>query len=326
MKNKKVHQIISILLGTFLVALATNAILLPNKLLSGGLSGIAMFSHLIFGTNISIMVICLNIPLFVLAVIFLNKRFIAYSLFGMLSLSTWLQITYGLQIATSEPLTVMVLGGIIHGLGTGIIFRAEGSTGGIDIIAKIVNKYFSLNISTITFGINGGIIILSLIYFGVDLSILTLSTMFISSQVVHYVIDGIHKKRTIYIITDEAHKELVYKALLANINRGITIIPAVGAYTQQSKFILYMNVGVREVAKVRNIVIKNDPHAFMTISEAFQVIGQGKGFIPTETVELPTQTTTPIKDIEETISKHIDLHIDKRKEQAENTDNEEKVG
>ncbi|OON94204.1 MAG: hypothetical protein ATN33_04725, partial [Epulopiscium sp. Nele67-Bin001] len=244
MKRKKVHQIISILVGTFLLSISTNAILLPNKLLSGGLSGIAMFSNIVFGTNISIMVICLNIPLFVLAVIFLNKRFVAYSLFGMLSLSTWLEITYGMQIETVEPLTVMVLGGLIHGLGTGIIFRAEGSTGGIDIIAKIVNKYFSLSISTITFAINGCIMILSLIYFGVDLSVLTLSTMFVSTQVVHYVIDGIHKKRTIYIITDEEHKELVYKALLASVNRGITIIPAVGAYTQKSKFILYMNVGV----------------------------------------------------------------------------------
>ncbi|OOB77312.1 MAG: hypothetical protein BEN18_10610 [Epulopiscium sp. Nuni2H_MBin001] len=313
MKRKKVHQIISILVGTFLLSISTNAILLPNKLLSGGLSGIAMFSNIVFGTNISIMVICLNIPLFVLAVIFLNKRFVAYSLFGMLSLSTWLEITYGMQIETVEPLTVMVLGGLIHGLGTGIIFRAEGSTGGIDIIAKIVNKYFSLSISTITFAINGCIMILSLIYFGVDLSVLTLSTMFVSTQVVHYVIDGIHKKRTIYIITDEEHKELVYKALLASVNRGITIIPAVGAYTQKSKFILYMNVGVREVAKVRNIVIQHDPNAFMTISEAFQVIGQGKGFIPTDTVELPANH----KDKDNAIAKHIDEYIEKYKENFE---------
>lgn len=273
-----VRRIISIILGTLLLAIATNGILIPKQLLSGGINGISMLLHFLFGFKVSLLVVLLNIPIFILGLIFLRKTYLVYSLFGMLMLSFWLEVTSKVLIPTGNLLSVILVGGILHGLGTGIIFRSDGSTGGTDIIAKIINKYFSINMATITFSLNGIILLLSIYYFGIDSAVLTLSTIFISSQVANFVVDGINRKRTLFIITDAEHYQTISQLILEQIHRGVTVIPAIGAYTSQSKYILYTTVSIREIAMVKHIITQTDPNAFMTVTETSQVIGNGRGF------------------------------------------------
>ena len=275
-------RILYIMIGTLLMAISTNAVLIPNHLLSGGVNGIANFLYFLFGWKISVMIIVLNIPLFILAFFFLKRHFIIFSLFGMLMLSFWLQVTSKLVIETESILSVIVLGGCLTGLGSGIIFRGDGSTGGSDIISKIINNYFSLSMSTVGMIINAGIIICSVFFFGIDLSILTLATMFISSRVTHFVVDGLNYKRTLFIITDMEHHELIAENIMKEIHRGVTLIPAEGAYTHTNKYILYTTIGMREVAKVRHIVYAVDKNAFMTVTQTAQVIGRGRSFIQGE--------------------------------------------
>jgi uncharacterized membrane-anchored protein YitT (DUF2179 family) len=272
-------RIFFIILGTFILAVCTNGILIPNSLLSGGVNGIAIFLHFLFDFNISIVISILNIPLFILAFFFLKKNFITYSLIGITCLSIWLQVTKGFTIATGNLITVILVGGALSGIGNGIIFRANGSTGGLDIIAKIVNKYFSLSMATVTFSINGIILILSMLYFGLDLSVLTLAIMFVSSKITNFVVDGLNYKRTLFIITDAIHYQDIADHIIKDLNRGVTVIPAIGAYTKDAKYILYTNIGIRQVASAKNIILSHDPKAFMTVSETAQVIGKGRGFL-----------------------------------------------
>lgn len=283
LKSVNLQCLASIVLGTFLIAIATNGVLLPNHLLSGGVNGIAILFHFILNTKISLIVILINIPIFILALKFLKKDYLAYSLFGMLMLSFWLELTDQVIIPTDSPLSILVVAGLLHGLGTGIIFRANGSTGGTDIIAKIINQYLSINIAAITLTINAVIIALSIYFFDVNIAVLTISTMFVSSQVVNYVVDGINRKRTLYIVSGEPHYDLLAKTLLKELHRGVTVIPAIGAYTDSTRYILFTTVGVREVAKARQIILQIDPTAFMTVTETSQVIGNGRGFIHIET-------------------------------------------
>lgn len=273
------NRTLSIILGTLLVAIATNGILLPNQLLSGGVNGISMLFYFLFGFKVSLLVILINIPIFILGLLFLRKTYLAYSLFGMLMLSFWLEVTDKVSIPTDNTLSILVLAGILHGIGTGIIFRADGSTGGTDIIAKIINKYFSINMATVNLCLNTVIILISVYFFNIDIAVLTISTMFISSQVVNFVVDGINRKRTLYIITDASHYEELSAALLKELHRGVTMIPAIGAYTSATKYILFTTVSVREVAKARQIILNIDSKAFMTVTETSQVIGNGRGFI-----------------------------------------------
>lgn len=275
---------LSIIIGTLFVAIATNGILLPNHLLSGGVNGISMLLYFLFGFKVSLLVILINIPIFMLGIIFLRKTYLAYSLFGMLMLSFWLEVTSHFYIPTDNPLSILVIAGLLHGIGTGIIFRADGSTGGTDIIAKIINKHFSINMATITLSLNAIIILLSIYFFDIDIAVLTISTMFISSQVVNFVVDGINRKRTLYIITDATHYEELSAALLKEIHRGVTMIPAIGAYTSATKYILFTTVSVREVAKAKQIILSIDSKAFMTVTETSQVIGNGRGFIHSDQI------------------------------------------
>lgn len=272
-------RIIFIVLGTFLLALATNGVLLPNKLLSGGVNGISMFLHFLFGFNVSILILLLNIPLFILAFFFLKKHFIIYSLFGMVMLSFWIEITRGFTIHTGNPLSVILVAGVLNGLGNGIIFRGDGSTGGTDIIAKFLNNKWSINMATTNFSINGIILFFSIFAFGIDLSVLTITTMFVSSQVTNFVVDGLNYKRTLFIITDELHYQHIADDIMEELHRGVTVIPAIGAYTKSARYILYTNIGVREVAYAKHIILSHDPRAFMTVSETAQVIGNGRGFL-----------------------------------------------
>lgn len=277
-----VKRIFFIAFGTFLLALATNGVLVHNKLLSGGVSGISMFLHFLFGWDISTLILLLNIPLFIIGFFFLKKHFLWYSLFGMSMLSFWIRITQGIVIPTGNEISIILVAGVLNGLGNGIIFRGDGSTGGTDIIAKIVNRHFSISMGTVNLAINGVIILASILFFGIDLSVLTLATMFVSSQVCNFVVDGVNYKRTICIITDEQHYQPLANDIIEELHRGVTLVPATGAYTQAKKYMLYTTVGIREVAKVRQLAHEHDPHSFMTVSETAQVIGRGRGFIPNQ--------------------------------------------
>lgn len=271
--------ILSTIVGSLLIAIATNGILIPNHLLSGGVNGISMLLHFILGFKVSLLIVLINIPIFILALIFLNKTYLAYSLFGMLMLSFWLEVTEKLVIPTNEPISIIVVAGVIHGIGTGIIFRANGSTGGTDIVAKIINRKFGLNMATVTLGLNAIVIGLSIYFFDINIAVITISTMYVSSHVVNFVVDGINRKRTLHIVTDAEHYEALSHIILKDVHRGVTVIPATGAYTEKPKYILLTTVGVREVAKTKRLVLDIDPHAFMTVTETSQVIGNGRGFL-----------------------------------------------
>ena len=125
MKNNFINynRIFSILIGTLLLAIATNGVLIPNNLLSGGVSGISTLLYFLFHTKVSLTVILLNIPIFILGLIFLRKTYLTYSLFGMLMLSFWLEVTAPLVITQGNTLSTLIVAGFLHGLGTGIIFR-----------------------------------------------------------------------------------------------------------------------------------------------------------------------------------------------------------
>lgn len=280
MKSKlNVARIASIVVGTLLLAVATNGIIIPNKLLSGGVNGISILLHFLFNFKVSLLVILLNIPIFILGFLFLRKTYLAYSLLGMLMLSFWLEVTSNLIIPAGNILSIVLIGGTLHGIGTGLIFKHDGSTGGTDIIAKIINQHFSINMATTTFAINVLILVLSIYFFNIDMAVLTISTMFVSSKITNFAVDGLNRKRTLYIITDSKHFETLSHELLTALNRGVTMIPAIGAYTSDTKYILFTTVSMREVAKAKQIVLSIDPKAFMTVTETSQVIGNGRGFI-----------------------------------------------
>lgn len=271
--------LVLVILGTFFMALAINGVLLPHYLFSGGLTGVANLLYFLFGWHMSTLVIVLNIPLFILAYFFLSKAFIGYSLLGILSLSLWLKVSEGLLIHVHDTLSIILVGGTLVGIGCGLIYRGGGSTGGSDIIAKIINKYFSISMATVSFVVNGSLILLFAFFFGLDSAVLSVAIMYVSSKVIFFIMDGIHVRRTLFIVTTAPHHKAIAHHMVVDLGRGVTVLSGEGDYNQGKRYIIYAVVGIQEVAKAKRLISLYDPNAFVTISHTAQVIGRGKGFL-----------------------------------------------
>lgn len=267
-------------MGCLIMSIAINGFFIPHSLLSGGVTGIAIFLHFIFNFNTGVTVIILNIPIFIVGYLLIRKKFIRLSVLGMLSLSFFLGVTKDISPLSNDLLVSVLFGSVLYGLGAGLIFRFNGSTGGSDIIAKIMYKYFSFSVSSVLLGINILIIGLSTYFFGLDISTYTLTSMFIASQVTNFIIEGLNYKRTVFIISDKY--EEIAKVLMNELRRGVTVLEGYGAYTNRPRHILYCIIGTRQVARLKYLIKQVDKNAFVTVTETSQVFGNGRGFIDIE--------------------------------------------
>jgi len=265
-----------LIIGCVIYAISISVFYSPSHLLGGGVTGIAQILNYQFDVSISLMIIAINVPLFILAWIFVDRRFTVFSLIGMLTLSLCLHLTSGLSISFSSPLTSVVVGGVLNGLGLGIIYRGDASCGGTDIISKIIQRYFSGNMAYTGLIINVAIICVSAFIYGPDQAVLTVCAMFISSQVDSYIIDGMDHRRAVSIITK--NPEAVAQAIVENLDRSATVFKGYGAYTHDEYDMLYCVITRRELAKLKHCVKETDENAFFTITRLTGVYGHGKSF------------------------------------------------
>lgn len=274
-KNMKypLYRVLLTLIGALIASIAINALYIPHNILSGGVTGIAILVNLKLGFNMSLIIIVINLPIFYIGYKMIHKEFILYSLFGMLALVVFLQLTSHITIHAESMLTTILLGGVMSGVGFGMIFRAGASTGGNDIISKILNQKYSYSISTFSFVFNLLIIALSVTTFGIDKAIETLTAMYVSSLTITYILEGANHKRTIFIITEK--REEVAAEINKQLVRGCTILEGIGSYSQKKKNLLYVVISIHQVARLKSIVSEVDPNAFINVIETRVVFGKG---------------------------------------------------
>jgi uncharacterized membrane-anchored protein YitT (DUF2179 family) len=200
-----------------------------------------------------------------------------YSFVGMSSLAFFIHYNIGIVFQSEEMLTTLLLGGLINGVGLGLILKVNSSTGGNDILSKILNRYFSYSIATLNFLFNVIIIGLSIFFFGLDKAIETLVTMYISAITIKFILEGLNYKRTVFIITDKY--EAVSKSINDRLKRGCTIIDGKGAYTGSARHVLYAIISISQEAKLRSIVRDTDENALINVIETRVVFGSGRGFL-----------------------------------------------
>lgn len=275
--KKGIWTFLQVFAGCVLLAVATNGVLLPHQLVGGGISGVSMLLELLLGWNMSLSYALINIPLFILGYYLLSRRFMKWTIIGFFLFTGLLAATRYVNLPVQSPLAAILLGGVLYGLGNGLIYGAGASTGGTDILAKAVNKKLSFSISSVVMVMNLVIILFSLFYFGLENAVYILTTMFLSTQVTNYVVDGVNHKRMILIISDEKSEE-ISSEIMKQLIRGVTIIPGVGGYSHKPKNILYCVIGITQVAKLRRIVHEIDPAAFLSVTDTSQVYGNGRGF------------------------------------------------
>ena len=267
------RDISGILLGCFILAVAIQGVLVPAHLFSGGVTGIAIILKYLTSLDIWLWYTILNVPIFLAGYKFVSRRFVVYSIMGTAALSLFLALLKPVHLYIDDILLASILGGVLSGIGTGIIFRCKGSSGGTDIIAVIVKRFWGYNIGQTGFSINIVVLALSLVTSTIELALFSAIAIFVSSQMVDMVETGLQTSRTAMIISQKSQD--IAAVVLNNLNRGCTYLPGIGAYSGDDVRIIMTTVAKTQLPRLKEIVFQVDSHAFIIINEAIEVYGQG---------------------------------------------------
>ena len=260
-------------IACIIMAFNTNYFYLGNKLAQGGVSGLSLIIHYITEIDISYIYFALNIPLIIVAYIFIGKNFVFKTLFATIILTIFLKVFGSFRGPIDDILMASIFGGGINGIAIGIIFYAGGSSGGTDIIAKIINQHYGVAIGKVLLTIDFIILSMVAFIFGKVIFMYTLISLLVSSKMIDIIQEGIYSAKGVTIITNRV--EELRKKIMEDTGRGITLINAKGAYTQKEIGMLYCVVGKYQLMKVKSIVKEIDPMAFMIVSQVHEVIGKG---------------------------------------------------
>lgn len=233
--SNKYFQIIKeysiVTLACIVMAFNINYFFLANKLAEGGIAGISLIIHYLTNIDIGYLYFILNIPLIILAYMFIGKDFLIKTLFATLVLTIFLKIFGNFRGPIDDILMAAIFGGGINGIAIGIVFYAGGSTGGTDIIAKIINKYYGIAIGKILLTIDFIILSMVAFIFGKVIFMYTLISLLVSAKMVDIIQEGIYSAKGVTIITNKV--EELRKKIMEDTGRGITLINAKGAYTKR---------------------------------------------------------------------------------------------
>lgn len=273
-KLSKLLEYINTLIGAAVVALAFNLFLLPNQIASGGVSGISIILANVLGWEPAFVQWAFNIPLFIAGVLLLGGRqYGLKTLVGTAFLPFVVYLTNELEPWTTDPLLAALFGGIGAGLGLGIVFRGKGSTGGTDLAAQIFNKYTGFSLGTSIAAIDGIIVLAAAAIFDIERGLYALIGLYVTSKTIDLVQVGLGRSKMTLVITSK--QEEVREAILNKIDRGMTKLTAYGGYTDQERPILMCVVDQTEFTKLKQIVKSIDPSAFVIVTDASEVLGEG---------------------------------------------------
>lgn len=279
MKGLRLVNIIYILLGSAIFAYGLVNFNMQNNLAEGGFTGITLLLYFVFNLDPSYTNLILNIPIFFIGWKLLGRITFIYTILGTVSLSVFLWIFQRTPNIMFPPLLddltlAALLAGVTIGVGLGIIFRFGGTTGGVDIIARLAHKYIGWSMGKTMFLFDAIVIAVSIVaYLSYREGMYTLVAVFVAARVIDFMQEGAYAAKGATIISDK--NELIASNILKEMDRGVTILRGQGSYTKQDRDILYCVVGKNELVKLKNIITSTDPHAFVAVSDVHDVLGEG---------------------------------------------------
>lgn len=274
-----------IALGTAILSFAVKCIYAPNGLVVGGFSGLSIIIEHLTGrfvpggvplwfTNLA-----LNVPVFIIALRIKGKSFIGKTLFATIMLSFWLGIMPPFYFIQNNILLAALFGGALQGLGMGLVFSTKATTGGTDMVGAIIQNYLQhFSVARIMMVIDACIVIGGGYVFGLERALYAMITIVVVNRIADAIIEGVKFAKAAYIITDKY--EEVSSAILHKVGRGLTGIQARGMYTGTDRCLLFCVVTKKELVHLKELVGKIDENAFIIVSDAREVMGQG--FFPVE--------------------------------------------
>lgn len=277
MKAKKFKEYIVITLGIILVALSIEYFFAPNNIAAGGVTGAAIVINAIMpNLSIGIITLVLNVILFLVAFAFVDGNFGVKTIYASLGLSIllWIIEKFLNPMAISNDLImVTVFGTLISAIGMALVFNENASTGGTDILAKILNKFFHLDIGKSLLVVDFVITFASALVFGIDLALYSMLSVILLGIIVDRLIEGFNICKSVFIIS--RHNDKISKFIIDTLDRGCTFLNGTGAYTGETNNILYAVVSRNQFIKLKKFIKEIDPEAFITVGEVHEVLGEG---------------------------------------------------
>ncbi|MDE6181787.1 MAG: YitT family protein [Eubacteriales bacterium] len=282
-KGKRKNEILRylyVIIGCYCLAISLNIFLKPNNFVLGGATGIGIILNSVFETvfNIPFPVwlsnILINLPLFLIGYKIYGFKFIKNAILGTFFLSVALVSTEWLPKFTEDIFLACIFGALLDGIGLGLIIKNRFSTGGTDLLAYIINKFLKhIPLAKILFCIDGLIIFVGIITFGIKVTLYAMISVFIVSKVISTVVDGFDFAKAVYIISDKS--EEIGDKILSIIDRGATAIQAKGMYTKKRKDIIFCVIKQKQIPELKEVIYDIDENAFVVISNVSEVVGLG---------------------------------------------------
>ena len=279
-RHSKFYDYMMVVIGTGILAFGIACFYDPIGLVTGGFSGLAIvIKHVseIFiegGIPLWFTNIALNVPVFILAYFLKGKKFIGKTLFGTIMLSVWLYILPSINMAEGDFMIAALFGGVCAGAGIGMVIRVGATTGGTDMVSALIQlKLRHFSIVQILLVIDGIVVLLGLLIFGMRPTLYAMIGIVVQTKVSDLIVEGFNYSKAAYIITNE-HEE-VAKRIMTELERGVTGLQAKGMYTQNDKCVLYCIVTQKEIIGLKDIVNEVDPNAFVIVSDVKEVLGEG---------------------------------------------------
>ena len=281
----KFKDILAIIFGAGIFSFGIYFLVIPFHFYEGGATGITLITYYLYKIPVSIMNLLINIPLFVLAWKLLGKKSLYLSLLGTFSVSAWMAIFEAMPLShryhhfifdafKGDILLACIASGVVLGLGLGIIFNAGGTTGGTDILARIFNKYTSLSMGKLMLIVDAIVLTTVVVVFqDVRTAMYTLFFILIDTLVIDLIGEGGFAGKGFLIVTSKP--EEIAQKVSDDLGRGITFIRGMGYYSRKDLDIVYCVVSRNEMKQMKDIINRIDPFAFITISEAHEILGEG---------------------------------------------------
>ena len=274
LKKRMLINVVLLILGTAIMAIGINCFLLPNKLSTGGMSGIATLIYYIFNIPVGITSLILNVPLFIIALIRNGKKTLLKSVLGTVLLSTFLEL-FKVKALTQDSLLASIYGGILVGFGSSLNLKADASTGGTELVAMIIRSFNKhIRNSNIIVILDSFIIAINVIFLkDFEIALYSAIAIYIMGKLIDIIFEGIYFTKMIFIVS-EKHEEIAEK-IGTSIKRGTTGIYSKGMYTKKDMMMLLCISSRNEAIKIKQIAEKIDKEAFIVIANAREAFGQG---------------------------------------------------
>ncbi len=273
--QKKIRRYLGMTIGIAIVAIGINMFFVPNKIAAGGITGLATVLHYLSGLSVGSLMLIFNVPLFIIGIKILGAKYGLKTLYGAIALAVLVDVFAPYTpTLTHDILLNSIYGGLLVGVGMGLVFRFRGNTAGTALAAAILHKIFNITVGQALLILDFFVVAFAGIVFkSPELALYAIIAIFVTAKIIDLVQEGPNNSKAFFIMA--AEPEFLAEGILKEVDRGVTFLQGKGGYTGQDRELLLCVVETSEVTQLKELIYQHDPQAFIIVTDAQEVLGEG---------------------------------------------------